>query len=64
MKKDYLSKLRDGGKISLREQIVMIVTLSMPAIMAHISSIIMQYIDTSMVGQLGSAESASIGLVA
>lgn len=64
MKKDYLSKLRSGENISLRQQIVMIVTLSMPAIMAQISSIIMQYIDTSMVGRLGSAESASIGLIA
>ena len=64
MKKDYLARLRSGEALSIREQIVMIVTLSMPAIMAQISSIIMQYIDTSMVGRLGSAESASIGLVA
>lgn len=64
MKRDYLARLRGGENLSLREQIMMIVTLSMPAIMAQISSIIMQYIDTSMVGRLGSAESASIGLVA
>lgn len=41
----------------------MIIQLSIPAIMAQVSSIIMQYIDASMVGHLGSAESASIGLV-
>ena len=32
--------------------------------MAQLSSIIMQYIDTAMVGQLGADDSASIGLMA
>jgi len=64
MKTDHLARLRAGEKLSMRDQIHLIVTLSMPAIMAQISSIIMQYIDTSMVGRLGAAESASIGLIA
>lgn len=38
--------------------------LSWPAMMAQLSSIIMQYIDTAMVGQLGANASASIGLMA
>ncbi len=38
--------------------------LSWPAMMAQLSSIIMQYIDTAMVGQLGADDSASIGLMA
>lgn len=37
--------------------------MSVPAIVAQISSIVMQYIDAAMVGSLGAAASASIGLV-
>ena len=37
--------------------------LSYPAILAQLSSIVMQYIDTAMVGHLGAAAGASIGLV-
>lgn len=36
----------------------------MPAILAQLSHIAMEYIDASMVGRLGAADSASIGLVA
>lgn len=64
MRTDHLARLRNGERLSLKDRISLIVTLSFPAIMAQISSIIMQYIDTSMVGRLGPAESASIGLVA
>ena len=42
----------------------MIAQLSWPAIMAQISSVVMQYIDTAMVGHLGSNASAAIGVVA
>lgn len=38
--------------------------LSWPAMMAQLSSIVMQYIDTAMVGRLGADDSASIGLMA
>ena len=41
----------------------MVIRLSIPAILAQISTIIMQYIDASMVGRLGAGCSASIGLV-
>lgn len=63
-KKDLLVALRGGEKLTLRQQIVLTVQLSIPAILAQISSIIMQYIDASMVGHLGKEASASIGLVA
>lgn len=49
--------------MSFREQILLTLELSMPAILAQISTIIMQYIDAAMVGRLGAEESASIGLV-
>ena len=63
MKEDYLERLRGGEPMTLRQQISLIARLSLPAIMAQVSSIIMQYIDASMVGQLGASASASIGLV-
>lgn len=63
MKRDYLKQLRDGEELTVPQQITMILRLSIPAILAQISSIIMQYIDASMVGHLGSEESAAIGLV-
>ena len=45
------------------EQLRLCLMLSYPAIIAQLSSVLMQYIDTSMVGHLGAAEGASIGLV-
>lgn len=41
----------------------MVLRLSIPAILAEISSIAMQYIDAAMVGTLGAGASASIGLI-
>lgn len=64
MKKDLLKKLREGGQLSAKEQVQLIVQLSLPAIMAQLSHIVMQYIDASMVGRLGAQASASIGLMA
>lgn len=64
MKKDLLGRLREGGQLSRAEQVQLIVQLSLPAIMAQLSHIVMQYIDASMVGRLGAEASASIGLMA
>lgn len=55
--------MRDGQKLSLWQLAALTVQLSIPAIMAQLSSIVMQYIDASMVGHLGSGEAASIGLM-
>lgn len=63
MHEDLLITLRDGGQLTLRQQIKLTLQLSVPAILAQISTIAMQYIDASMVGRLGAADSASIGLV-
>lgn len=49
--------------MTLKQQIKLTVALSTPAILAQLSSIIMQYIDASMVGSLGAEDSAAIGLV-
>lgn len=58
-----LSQIRDGRKMHLCGQLKLTALLSLPSIMAQLSSIIMQYIDAAMVGSLGAAPSASIGLV-
>ncbi len=58
-----LSLIRDGKKMTLGQQLRLTAYLSVPAIMAQISSIAMQYIDASMVGRLGANAAASIGLV-
>lgn len=63
MKRDLLKDLREGAQLSRKEQIRLIMQLSLPAIMAQLSHIVMQYIDAAMVGRLGSAQSASIGLM-
>ncbi len=63
MKRDFLAEMREGKPLSFNEQALLILKLALPAILAQISSIVMQYIDASMVGRLGAAGSASIGLV-
>ncbi len=63
MQNSYLDKLRNHEKLNLKEQIMMVITLSIPSILAQISSVVMQYIDAAMIGQLGANESAGIGLV-
>ena len=63
-KTDYLlSLIREGKKMALKQQLKLTVYLSIPAIMTQLSSIVMQYVDASMVGSLGANASASIGLV-
>ncbi len=58
-----LALIRDGKPMTLGQQLRLTVQLSIPAVIAQLSSIIMQYIDAAMVGSLGAEASASIGLV-
>lgn len=58
-----LAMIREGRPMTRRQQLWLTVQLSVPAIVAQLSSILMQYIDASMVGSLGANASASIGLV-
>ena len=55
--------LDDKNKLSFRQQIQLVIRLSIPAILAEITSIIMQYIDAAMVGSMGAEASAAIGIV-
>ena len=50
MQGEGLKKLQSGQPISTREQLLLIAQLSWPAILAQISSVVMQYIETAMVG--------------
>lgn len=58
-----LSRIRNGGAMTTGEKLNLIIQLSIPSILAQITSVLMFYIDASMVGSLGAAASASIGLV-
>lgn len=49
--------------IDRRKQINNVIRLSIPAILTQIATIVMQYIDSAMVGRLGANASAAIGLV-
>lgn len=55
--------IRNGDRLSLMNQLKLTLRLSTPAILAQLSTIVMEYIDASMVGRLGANQSASIGLV-
>ena len=50
--------------MELKSQIRQVWKLSLPAILTQITTIVMQYIDSAMVGALGAHASAAIGLVA
>ena len=62
-KRELTEVIRSGLPVSRKEQLRLAVSLSIPAIIAQISAIVMQYIDASMVGSLGALPAASIGLV-
>ena len=62
--KDSLLRLiRDGQPLSLKQQLRLTLALSIPAILANASAVVMQFIDAAMVGQLGADDSASVGLM-
>lgn len=58
-----LAKIRNGAQLTGREKLELIVELSIPSMLAQIITVMMFFIDAAMVGHLGAAASASIGLV-
>lgn len=63
-KDELLALVRKGARdMSWQEKLRLTVLLSLPAIVAQISSVAMQIIDASMLGHLGTKESATVGLV-
>lgn len=62
-KDELLLRIREGGKLTNNDQLQLVALLSIPAIIAQLSNILMNYIDAAMTGTLGANASASIGLV-
>lgn len=58
-----LDKLRSGEDMMGRERLALTFLLAVPAILAQLSMCLMSYIDAAMVGRLGSAQAAAVGLV-
>ena len=58
-----LEKIRMGGELPTRDKLRLIIDLSVPSMLAQITTVLMFFIDAAMVGHLGAAASASIGLV-
>ena len=58
-----LEMIRNRQEMTSNQKMNLIVQLSIPSILSQISSILMFYIDASMVGSLGAEASAAIGLV-
>lgn len=63
-KTEYLMEsIRSGRAMVRSEKLNLIVGLSIPSMLAQISTVMMFFIDASMVGHLGAEASASIGLI-
>lgn len=60
---ELLTQIRSRGRFTFKQELLLIIKLAAPSIMAQISTIMMFYIDAAMVGSLGAAASASVGLV-
>ena len=58
-----ISLIRNNAPVSFRQQLALTAKLSVPAIIAQLSTILMQYIDAAMVGSLGADASAAVGLM-
>ena len=58
-----LAAIREGKTMTRSDKLHLIIGLSIPSILAQITSVLMFFIDASMVGRLGARPSASIGLV-
>ena len=62
-KDDLLQLIRQGKPMTTAQQLRLVLQLSTPAILAQLTTTMMQYIDASMVGSQGANASASIGLI-
>lgn len=58
-----MAMIREGRPMSTGAQLALTARLAVPAVLAQLSTILMQYIDAAMVGRLGADASASVGLM-
>ena len=56
--------MKNYENINKKELFWMVVGLSLPSMWAQVSSVVMQYIDSAMVGRLGADGAAAIGVTA
>ncbi len=63
MAKDFTDIIRNNNGLSVSKKIGIAARLSLPAMLAQLTTIAMEYIDAAMVGSLGSNAPASIGIV-
>lgn len=63
MKRLTLESFLQQSHPSAMQKAVLVLSMSLPAILAQLTSIAMQYIDAGMVGSLGAAATGAIGLV-
>ena len=61
---NIISVIHNEEELHWRQMLKCVWSLSIPAMLSQITYIVMEYIDAAMVGSLGAAASASIGLVA
>ena len=57
------ARMRQGEQVPLRHTAQVALTLSIPSILQQIVVTAMEYIDAAMVGHIGAAATASIGIV-
>ena len=62
-KTDLLAYIREGRELTQSEKFRLIVSLSIPSILAQLSATVMFFIDAAMVGHLGAKASAAVGIV-
>lgn len=60
---ELLAKIRRRENLTASEQTSLVIRLSVPAVLAEISTILMEYIDAAMVGHLGAQASAAVSVV-
>lgn len=63
MNKNNLENFLKINNPSRSQKILLVLSMSLPAILAQLTSIAMQYIDAAMVGSLGANATGSIGVV-
>ena len=60
---ELLGLVRNHQPMTVAQEIELILKLSLPSMLAQLSTILMFYIDASMVGSLGAEASAAVGIV-
>ena len=56
--------LRGGEPVPAGAKLALVLRMSVPAMMAEFASMAMSFIDAAMIGRLGTADAAAVGLMA